>query len=144
MTNQIIPLNSTNTNELSYITFPEQNLKFLIDSGSTKSFISPHLAFKYFPRCIKNDPFIVSTVFQKSAHQHSAMIPATNIFKLPEPMNLKFFLFKFHDVFDGLIDTDNLKLLQANLDFVKRTLTTPSAATYQNTVTNIFLKNPCF
>lgn len=115
----------SNSSELAYIVFPENNLKFLIDSGSTKSFIDPNIAKQLYPKQIMNDPFIVSTVFQKSAHQHSTLIPASSIFKLPENKNLKFYLFKFHNVFDGLIGLDNLKHLQANLDFNKGYLMTP-------------------
>ena len=111
-------INATNNiSELPYIIFPEQNIKILIDTGSTKSFIDPQLAFNFYPNCIGNDPFIVSTVFQKSAHKFSALLPASKIFKLPKQENLKFYLFKFHNTFNGLLDLDNLKLLQANLDF---------------------------
>lgn len=116
---------SNNYSELSYIIFPETNLKILIDSGSTRSFIDPNIAKNLYPNQIINDPFIVSTVFQKSAHQHSALIPASKLFKLPKNQNLKFYLFKFHNVFDGLLGLDNLKILQANLDFNKGFLVTP-------------------
>lgn len=105
--------------------FPENNLKILIDTGSTKSFIDPDLAYKLYSKCIQHDPFIVSTVFQKSAHKYSAFIPTSKIFKLPQQNKLKFFLFKFHNIFHGLIGLDNLKLLQANLDFDKGLLVTP-------------------
>lgn len=125
MTQQVISLNTANSSELPYLIFPELNIKLLIDSGSTKSFINPELAFKCFPNCIRNDPFIVSTVFQKSAHQYSAEIPASKIFELPKQTNLKFYLFKFHNVFDGLIGIDNLKILQANVNFDKGYLITP-------------------
>lgn len=40
---------------------------------------------------------------------------------------MKFYLFKFHNVFDGLIGLDNLKLLQAKLDYDKGYLITPHA-----------------
>ncbi len=107
--------------------FPEYNVKILIDSGSTKSFIDPNIAFKLFPNFVINDPFIVSTVFQKSAHKYSANIPAPKIFNLPKKGKLKFYLFKFHNIFDGLIGLDNLKLLQANVDFNSGYLITPYA-----------------
>lgn len=97
----------------------------MIDSGSTKSFIDPEIAFKHFPNLIKQDPFIVSTVFQKSSHKHSAEIPCSKIFRLPNKQNLKFYLFKFHDTFDGLIGLDNLKNLQATLNFDTGYLITP-------------------
>lgn len=40
---------------------------------------------------------------------------------------MKFYLFKFHHVFDGLIGIDNLKKLQANLDYDQGYLLTPYA-----------------
>ena len=40
---------------------------------------------------------------------------------------MKFFLFKFHNSFDGLLGLDNLKLLQANLDYNKGYIITPYA-----------------
>lgn len=58
---------------------------------------------------------------------YSAMIPASKIFNLSDNSKLKFYLFKFHDVFDGLIGLDNLKILQASLDFGKGNLITPYA-----------------
>lgn len=102
-------------------------MKLLIDSGSTKSFLNPKLANKHFSNRIRDDPFTVSTVFQQSSHKHSVTIPAPRIFKLPKNTDLKFYLFKFHNVFDGLIGLDNLKLLEANIDFNKGILKTPYA-----------------
>nr|CAH7764035.1 unnamed protein product [Callosobruchus chinensis] len=97
----------------------------LIVSGSTRSFIDPNIAQKCFPNLIINDPFVVSTVFQKSAHKHSVSIPASKIFNLQNPMNLKFYLFKFHNIFEGLIGLDNLKLLKAEINLSKGILVTP-------------------
>ena len=68
------------------------NIKILIDSGFTKSFIDPNIAFKYYPNCIYDEPFIVSLVFQKSAHKHSAVIPALKIFNLPTKFKIIHFL----------------------------------------------------
>nr|CAH7757828.1 unnamed protein product [Callosobruchus chinensis] len=74
---------------------------------------------------IINHSFVVSTVFQKSAHKHSVSIPASEIFNLPNPMNLKFYLFKFHNTFEGLIGLNNLKLLKAEINSSKGILVTP-------------------
>lgn len=112
---------------MSYITFPEYKIKLLIDSGSTKSFIDPNIAFKLFPKEIISDPFIVSTVFQQSSHKYSMHMPASRIFNLPAEKKLKFYLFKFHNIFDGLIGLDNLKLLQASINYDKGFITTPHA-----------------
>lgn len=127
---------------MPYIIFPEHNLKFLIDSGSTKSFIDPDIAHKFYQNFIAYDPFIVSTVFQKSADKYSASIPSSEIFNLPKQRNLKFYLFKFHNIFNGLIGLDNLKLLQANLDFNESYFITPYIKIkllYHNTSTDLNL-----
>lgn len=97
----------------------------LIDSGASKSFLDPKMAFKYFSKFIKEDPFIVSTIFQQSAHRYSANIPTSEIFNLSKEHKMKFHLFKFHDSFDGLLGMDNLKFLQAILDYEQGYLHTP-------------------
>ena len=99
----------------------------LIDTGSSRSFINPEICSKYFNNLIKNDPFIVSSVFQKSAHKYSVNIPISKIFQSPKLKQLKFFLFKFHDTFDGLIGLDNLEKLEASINFKTGYLTTPFA-----------------
>lgn len=53
---------------------------------------------------------------------------------------MKFFLFKFHDTFDGLIGLDNLEFLQTNIDFANGILYTPYnkiKILYQNTKRNL-------
>nr|CAH7758503.1 unnamed protein product [Callosobruchus chinensis] len=135
-----ISFNASDTSGLSYVIFPEYNIKILIDSGSTRSFIDPEIAFNFFPNQIRNEPFIVSTVFQKSAHKFSALVPASKIFCLPQPKQLKFYLFKFHDVFNGLIGLDNHKELEASLNYSDGFLVTPHARIkllYQKTNNNL-------
>lgn len=46
----IISLNNANSSELSYIVFTEYNIKFPIDSGSTKSILDPQTVYKLFPK----------------------------------------------------------------------------------------------
>lgn len=91
----------------------------------TKSFIDPNLAKRFYSDSIVNDLFIVSALFQKSPHKYSASIPSSKIFNLANTKRLVFYLFKFHNVFDGLLGIDNLKLLQAKLDFDNGYLVTP-------------------
>lgn len=88
----------------------------LIDTGSTKSFLDPEIAFNTYKHCVKRDPFIVTSVFQNYSQEYSAELPAFEEFKDPK-LELKFYLFKFHKTFDGLIGMDNIKLLQAMIDF---------------------------
>lgn len=96
----------------------------MIDTGSTKSFINPDIAHAYYKNKIFYEPFVVSTVFQSSSHDYCAEIPLLREFNYVNP--LRFYLFKFHHVFDGLIGLDNLKLLNARLDFVNSKLLTPN------------------
>nr|CAH7748202.1 unnamed protein product [Callosobruchus chinensis] len=57
-------------------------------------------------------------------------------------MNLKFYLFKFHNIFHGLIGLDNIKVLQANLNYKDGFLVTPHARIkllYQQTKSSMYL-----
>lgn len=61
---------------------------------------------------------------------------------MPNQIPLKFFLFKFHNTFHGLLGLDNLKLLQAQLDFSNGFLITPYTKIklkYYNTNNNLNL-----
>ena len=104
------------------IQISEPPLKLLIDTGSTKSFLNPEIAYKFYKNYIKYDPFIVSSVFQNYPKEYSAEIP--NFQEFNSNSKLKFFLFKFHQVFDGLIGVDNLKLLRAEIDISNSKLVT--------------------
>nr|CAH7734904.1 unnamed protein product [Callosobruchus chinensis] len=113
--------------ELPFIIFPEYNLKVLIDTGSTKSFIHPDIAKKLFPKNIKNDPFQISSAHGTSTEQYSMTMPSSKIFNNPG-IFMKFHLFKFHDQFQCLLGLDNLKnVLNANIDLSSNHLITPSA-----------------
>lgn len=50
----------------------------------------------------------------------------SNIFDTESQNELKFYMFKFHDTFHGLIGLDTLKILRANLDFDKGALNAPN------------------
>lgn len=126
---------------MPYIQISKPPLKLLIDTGSTKSFLSPEIATKYFREKICYEPFIVSTVFQTSNHDYSSEIPMFREFNCDG--SLKFYLFKFHQIFDGLIGLDNLKLLNAQLDFVNSKLFTPTSTIpihYQSSIQKILFK----
>nr|CAH7726566.1 unnamed protein product [Callosobruchus chinensis] len=110
--------------ELPFITFPEFKPKCLIDTGRTRSFITPAIAEKFFRRSIEKDPFKISSAHGTSIEQYSITIPSSKIFNLPD-VNLKFHLFKFHQHFDCLLGLDNLKLLNSNIDLQKNLLVTP-------------------
>nr|CAH7768160.1 unnamed protein product [Callosobruchus chinensis] len=113
--------------ELPFIVFPEYNLKVLIDTGSTKSFIHPDIAKELFPKNIRNDPFQISSAHGTSTEQNSMTMPSSKIFNNPA-IFMKFHLFKFHDQFQCLLGFDNLKdVLNANIDLSGNHLITPLA-----------------
>lgn len=112
----------TNKRELPYIEIKNPPLKLLIDTGATKSFLNPQIGFKYYKNKLIHEPFVVTSIFQNHSQEYCVNIPTFSEFN--SDSNLKFYLFKFHDVFDGLIGLDNLKLLNANINFPQSKLIT--------------------
>lgn len=102
-----------NMNELPYIYDPKTNLKILIDTGSTRSFIKKSIAFHLFKSTLKQEPFEVSTAHGVSKEKYSCKLP------LLGKKTTKFYLFDFHKDFDLLLGLDNIKELKINLNFVK-------------------------
>lgn len=76
----------------------------------------PKIAENYYPNSIFEEPFIVSTIFSQSKETKCMLIPSFKEFNSDQ--NLKFHLFKFHNIFDGLIGLDIIKHLQVQLDFI--------------------------
>lgn len=118
-------MNLTNeSNELPFILFPQFGLKILVDTASTKSFVNPTAANKYFCDAIIKDPFMISTAHGRSNEDFSTMIDCSKLFNIHN-LRLKFHIFKFHKYFDILIGLDNLKLISANVDLKNNILITP-------------------
>lgn len=109
-------MNLTNDErQLPYIILPTFKLKILIDTGSTKSFVTSEIASKYFSRFIIKDPFSVSTAHGRSVQQYSTLIDCSELFRVNNA-RLKFHVFDFHNYFDCLLGMDNLKLVNAIID----------------------------
>lgn len=104
-----------NENKLPFFTLPDLKFRILVDTGSTKSFMRPSLAKKYYNKFIRHDPFEVRTAHGRSTEKYSVNIPAFDIFKSNQ--TLKFHLFEFHHFFDCLIGFDILQKLGLCLDF---------------------------
>lgn len=68
---------------------PDLNAKFLVDTGSTRSFMSPNLAQKLFPQFIANEYFSVSTSHGTTYHDSVVNLPKLQNF--PSSKNFKFF-----------------------------------------------------
>lgn len=113
--------------KLPYIILPENNLKVLIDTGSSKSFVSDKIANKFYKDLIKKDPFKISSAHGNSIQQYSTKIPCSKIFNLNNKLLLKFHIFNFHKYFDCLLGLDNLIKLNAIIDLNNNLLITPSS-----------------
>lgn len=85
-------------------------LKFLIDTGANKSYISPEHVHR---TKITDRPAIVTNkngkfIIDKMVH--------INIFPRVSNEKLPFHVFKFHEFFDGLIGYENLAAMKAKID----------------------------
>lgn len=79
----------------------------MIDTGANQSFIDPEAVKKYFSHIPLNlDPFEVTNVHATSFNNYSITIP--NFHEFNHNCNIKLFIYKFHNFFDGLIGLDLL------------------------------------
>lgn len=100
--------------ELPYIQFHNPPLKFLVDTGANQSFISPEAVNNFFSHIQRNfDPFEVTNSRVTSMHEHSITIPSFPEFNSQK--NIKLFIYKFHNYFDGLIGLDLLENCKIDL-----------------------------
>ena len=121
-------MNLLTSNSLPFITMTipqhDLNLKILIDTGSSRSFINPEIAHHLFPFKIQSDSGLVRTAHGISEINQRTLVPCGNLFKISN-LNLPFSIFKFHDYFDLLLGLDNLKQLKANVDLNENILKLP-------------------
>lgn len=86
----------------------------LVDTGANQSFISPEAVEKYFSHVpLNHDPFEVTNSRVTSTHDFSITIP--NFTEFNEQKNIKLFVYKFHNHFDGLLGLDLLDGIQIDL-----------------------------
>lgn len=90
-------------------------MKFLIDTGANKNYISADRVNLEYCDVVKG----VKVANIKGAHEitHSVSFDPFQIKK-----KLKFYVFKFHEFFDGLIGYESLRDLKAQLNISKNTL----------------------
>jgi hypothetical protein len=114
---------------LPYILIPHKNkhLKYLIDTGFTRSFMNPGIADAHFKQYLKFDPYEISTTHGSSIEKFSATIPCPKTFA-SKLETLKFHIFKFHRHFDCLLGIDNLENLKSIIDVTKRILKLPNVS----------------
>lgn len=72
---ETIELNCDPDLKLPYIYIPEINAKLIIDTGSTRSFMSPRIAYKYSSEYIRHEPFQVVSTHASSRHDETIVIP---------------------------------------------------------------------
>lgn len=122
----IIEYNSFNDiKQLPYIEISQPPLKLLLDTGATKSLLDPNIAEKYFANKIYNEKFTISTAFKEHHLNSCADIPFFAEFN--ENSDIKFYLFKFHEYFDGLIGFDIIANLGMQVDFKNSIIFTANA-----------------
>lgn len=112
--------------KLPHIEIPEINSRFLIDTGSSRSFISPAKADEFFGEYKYYEPFTVVSTHAQSMHNEVIYIPLLKTFKSTLPH--KFYVYDVDGRYDGLIGSDLLKKLEANIDMRNQILQTHNAA----------------
>lgn len=108
-------------------------LKFLIDSGSSHSFIDPIYIPKEF-RIINPNMDIISLTNRQIANE-TILLNAFSIFKRPD-LKFEFIIYKFHKYFDGLIGLNILRNLNAVIDFKNNLISTPETQITMKTKPN--------
>lgn len=99
-------------NFIPYVRFPTSKgiLNFLVDTGANKSYINPEHVRKY--KLIDNP----SVVTNKNGKFYIDKIIHANFFFEAFSQKLPFYVFKFHDFFDGLVGYENLSKMNAVVD----------------------------
>lgn len=109
--------------QLPYVQILNPPLKFLIDTGANQSFICPEAVEKFYNDFPLNfDPFEVTNVHTTTRNNYSINLPCFNEFQ--ESGDIKLFIYKFHDFFDGLIGLDLLEKWEAKIDLKDKELIT--------------------
>lgn len=104
------------SNFLPYLEIPKKNngsYKFLIDTGANKNYIAPEIVPNRFilsgpSQNIKNESG------KHKVNQYAFLNPLENF--IHEVPKQNFFLFRFHDFFDGLIGFETLRFMGALID----------------------------
>lgn len=131
----MIHLNCDSLLKLPHIELPEIGARFMIDTGSMRSFISPAKANQFFSKFKYNEPFEVISTHARSVHNEVIHIPLFRTFKSTDYH--KFYVYDVDNRYDGLIGTDLLKQLDATVDMKHQILCT------RDTKIPILYRPPC-
>lgn len=107
---------------LPHIRIPELDAVFMIDTGSTRSFISPRIGNEYYASSKQIEPFEVISTHATSKHNEVAYITLPKIFNTNQKH--KFYIYSVDERYDGLLGSDLLKQLNAKIDMKSQTLFT--------------------
>lgn len=118
----MINLNCNSINKLPHIYLPEIDAIFMIDTGSTRSFISSRKADQYFSDYKYYEPFEVISTHARSMHNEVIYIPLLKTFNSNEKH--KFYIYDVDNRYDGLIGSDLLKMIDATIDMKNQILRT--------------------
>lgn len=122
-----IEINLQTQRQLPFIQIKNPPLKLLIDTGANQSFISPDAVTRFFPHVQWTyDPFEVTNVHATTRNDYSISLP--NFREFNDNDNVTFFIYKFHNYFDGLIGLDLLNKWEANIDLKNNKLITRLAS----------------
>ncbi|XP_049879100.1 uncharacterized protein LOC126375998 [Pectinophora gossypiella] len=119
---EIVNLNCDSLLKLPHINLPEINARFMIDTGSTRSFISPRKVDEFFANYKLFEPFEVVSTHARSRHDEVIVIPLLKTFK--STLQHKFYVYDVDNRYDGLIGSDLLKQLGATIDMQNQVLRT--------------------
>lgn len=92
----------------------------MIDTGSTRSFISPTMADIYFSDYKYHKPFEVVSTHARSQHTEAIYIPLLKIFKTT--LKHKFYVYDVDKQYVGVIGSDLPKELDASIDMKNQVL----------------------
>lgn len=118
----MILINCDSLSKLPHIEIPEIKARFMIDTGSTRSFISPAKANEFFSNFKLHEPFEVISTHARSQHNEAIYIPLLKTFKSKDKH--KFYVYDVDSKYDGLIGSDLLKQLDASIDMKHQILRT--------------------
>lgn len=110
---------------LPHIKIPDLQSIFMIDTGSTRSFISPKIADTFFKKFKSYEPFEVVSTHEGSSHNLIINILLPRIFK--SNTRYKFYVYNIDERYDGLIGSHLLKQLEANTNMKSQILFTRDA-----------------
>lgn len=111
-----VEINIQTQRKLPYILIADPPLKLLIDTGANQSFISPEAVQKYYSHiALDYEPFEV--VYFHATSRSNNTITLSCFPEFNESDNIKLFVYRFHNYFDGLIGSDLLSKWESNIDF---------------------------